>query len=121
VNPELSAALKIEGQAKMALMVALGALKRTESRGCHNREDYPARNDRDWLSRTLARWKSDADDLPTLDYEPATPVFHLPPGHRGYGRGEIITANGQAGGQPGGQSGGQGGESGGGPSGTMGD
>ncbi len=93
VNPELSAALKIEGQVKMALMLAFGALKRTESRGSHNREDYPARNDRDWLSRTLAYWKSEKDDMPTLDYEPATPVFHIPPGDRGYGKSQIIAAD----------------------------
>ena len=93
VNPELSAALKIEGQVKMALMVAYGALKRTESRGSHHREDHPARNDRDWLCRTLASWPGEKDDLPTLAYEPASPVLHLPPGDRGYGAGEIITAD----------------------------
>ncbi len=92
VNPELSAALKIEGQVKMALMVAYGALKRTESRGSHNREDFTARNDRDWLSRTLAYWKSEKDDLPTLEYEAATQIFHIPPGDRGYGKSEIIKA-----------------------------
>jgi len=93
VNPELSAALKIEGQVKMALMVAYGALKRTESRGSHNREDFTARNDRDWLSRTLAYWKSDSDTLPTLEYEAATNIFHIPPGDRGYGKSEIIKAD----------------------------
>lgn len=92
VNPELSAALKIEGQVKMGLMLAYGALMRTESRGSHNREDFPARNDRDWLSRTLAYWKNESDTLPTLEYEPATPVFHIPPGDRGYGKSEIIKA-----------------------------
>lgn len=93
VNPELAAAMRIEGQVKMALMVAFGALKRTESRGSHNREDFTARNDRDWLTRTLAYWKSDKDDLPTLEYEPATPIFHIPPGDRGYGKSEIIRAD----------------------------
>jgi len=92
VNPELSAALKIEGQVKMALMLSYGALMRTESRGSHNREDYPARNDRDWLTRTLAYWKNDSDTLPTLEYEPATEIFHIPPGDRGYGKSEIIKA-----------------------------
>jgi fumarate reductase flavoprotein subunit len=92
VNPELSAALRIEGQVKMALMVAYGALKRTESRGSHNREDFPARNDRDWLVRTLAYWKDEKDDLPTLEYEPATSIFHIPPGDRGYGKSQIIKA-----------------------------
>lgn len=93
VNPELAAALKLEGQVKMALMVAYGALQRTESRGSHNREDYPARNDRDWLNRTLAYWKNESDTLPTLEYEPATEVVEIPPGDRGYGKSEIISAD----------------------------
>jgi len=91
-SPELAAALKIEGQVKMALMVAFGALKRTESRGSHNREDFPARNDRDWLVRTLATWKNPADTLPTLTYEAATQIFEIPPGDRGYGKSEVISA-----------------------------
>ncbi|WP_022662367.1 fumarate reductase flavoprotein subunit [Paucidesulfovibrio longus] len=94
-NPELAAALKIEGQVKMALMVAYGALQRTESRGSHNREDYTARNDRDWLKRTLAYWKNPGDDLPTLEYEPASSVLDLPPGYRGYGKMDIIPMEGQ--------------------------
>jgi len=93
VNPELSAALKIEGQVKMALMLSYGALMRTESRGSHNREDFSARNDRDWLTRTLAYWKNENDTMPSLDYEPATNVFHIPPGDRGYGKSEIIKAD----------------------------
>jgi len=91
-NPELVLALKIQGMVRLALCVAYGALMRTESRGCHSRDDYPARNDRDWLNRTLAYWKDPADALPTLEYEPASPVFELPPGDRGYGKSEIISA-----------------------------
>jgi fumarate reductase flavoprotein subunit len=94
-NPELAAALKIEGQVKMALMVAYGALQRTESRGSHNREDFTARNDRNWLKRTLAYWKNPDDDLPTLEYEPASSVLDLPPGYRGYGKMDIIPMEGQ--------------------------
>jgi fumarate reductase flavoprotein subunit len=90
-NPELSLAIKIQGMVRLALCVAYGALKRTESRGCHAREDYEARNDRDWLSRTLATWK-EGDILPTLAYEPASTVMELPPGSRGYGAARIITA-----------------------------
>lgn len=30
--------------------------------------------------------------LPTLTYEPATAVFELPPGDRGYGGGKVIAA-----------------------------
>lgn len=88
-NPELALAIKLPGMVRLALCVTHGALKRTESRGSHTREDFPERNDRDWLVRTLATWKPGAD-LPTLKYEPATKVFELPPGDRGYGGGTII-------------------------------
>jgi len=90
VNPELSLALKIKGMVKLALCAAYAALQRTESRGCHAREDYEARNDRDWLKRTLATWDEGAN-LPTLDYEPVSPSFELPPGERGYGTCKIIS------------------------------
>lgn len=90
-NPELALALKIEGMVKLALCVAYAALVRTESRGCHAREDFEARNDRDWLKRTLATWPEGAE-LPTLNYEPNSKVWDLPPGERGYGVCKIICA-----------------------------
>jgi fumarate reductase flavoprotein subunit len=86
---ELSMALRVPGMVKLALCVAYGALQRVESRGAHAREDYPERNDKDWLVRTLATWKEGAT-LPTLNYEKVTPFFILPPGDRGYGSGKII-------------------------------
>lgn len=88
-DAELSMALRVPGMVKLALCVAYGALKREESRGAHTREDFPARDDKQWLKRTLATWK-DGDTLPTLSYEEATPFFILPPGDRGYGGGKII-------------------------------
>ena len=93
-NPELGLALKIQGMVKLALCTAYAALQRTESRGCHAREDYEARNDRDWWNRTLATWK-EGTDLPTLDYEPATEYVELPPGERGYGVCKIISCDGE--------------------------
>lgn len=93
-NPELSLSLKIDGMIKLALCTAYGALKRTESRGCHSRDDYEARNDRDWLNRTLATWK-EGSDLPTLSYEPATTIVEIPPGDRGYGGSKIISQDGE--------------------------
>ncbi len=90
VNPELSLALKIKGMVRLSLCAAYAALQRTESRGCHAREDYEARNDRDWLKRTLATWDEGAT-LPTLNYEPVSPTFELPPGERGYGTCKIIS------------------------------
>jgi fumarate reductase flavoprotein subunit len=94
VSPELTLALKIQGMVRLALCVAYSALKRTESRGCHAREDNEARNDRDWLNRTLATWK-EGDDLPTLNYEPASEALELPPGDRGYGVCKIISCDGE--------------------------
>ncbi|MEE9120803.1 MAG: fumarate reductase flavoprotein subunit [Syntrophobacteria bacterium] len=94
VNPELTLALKIQGLVKLALCTAYAALQRTESRGCHAREDHEARNDRDWWNRTLATWK-EGDDLPTLNYEPATETVELPPAERGYGVCKIIGCDGE--------------------------
>jgi len=88
-NPELSLAIRFKGMMRLALCVAFGALVRTESRGCHAREDYPERNDRDWLKRTLATWK-EGENLPTLNYESNSRVWEIPPGDRGYGTCTII-------------------------------
>ncbi|MDD6088236.1 MAG: fumarate reductase flavoprotein subunit, partial [Desulfovibrionaceae bacterium] len=88
-TPEMSTALRVPGMIKLALCSAYGALKRTESRGAHTREDFPARDDAKWLKRTLAQWK-EGDTLPTLSYEEVSPWFELPPGDRGYGGGKII-------------------------------
>ena len=88
-NPELAVALRIKGMVRLALCVAYGAEMRTESRGCHAREDYTERNDRDWLKRTLSNWK-EGDTLPTLTYEANSTVWELPPGDRGYGATKII-------------------------------
>jgi len=95
-NPELVLAYRLPRMLKVALTVALGALQRTESRGAHCREDYPARNDRDWLNRTLAYWP-EGDDLPRLDYE-SLDVMHmeLPPGFRGYGINNVVAHPGSA-------------------------
>ncbi|MBA4395067.1 MAG: fumarate reductase flavoprotein subunit, partial [Desulfobacca sp.] len=88
-SPELTLAIRFKGMVRLALCIAYGALVRTESRGCHAREDYPERNDRDWLKRTLAFWK-DGETLPTLTYEPNSKVWEIPPGERGYGVCKII-------------------------------
>ena len=85
-NPELVETLRVQKMIKIALCVAYGGLLRTESRGAHSREDYPERNDQDWLKRTLATWKSDSDDLPEISYEDLDIMsMEMPPGSRGYG------------------------------------
>jgi fumarate reductase flavoprotein subunit len=90
-NPELVAAYRTQKMLKLALTVAYGALARTESRGAHYREDYPRRNDAEWLKRTLARWPNEQDTLPTLTYEALdVKTMELPPGWRGYGTKDYI-------------------------------
>lgn len=88
--PEVAAALRLPGMLRLAVCTAYGALQRRESRGAHAREDYPARNDRDCWTRSLATWAG-GEDLPRLEYEPATEVLELPPADRGYGGGQIIS------------------------------
>jgi fumarate reductase flavoprotein subunit len=85
-NPELVTAYRTQKMLKIALCMATGALARTESRGAHFREDFPARNDAAWLRRTLAMWRDARDTLPCLTYEPLDVMsMELPPGWRGYG------------------------------------
>lgn len=86
MNPELSFALRIKNMVRLSLVTAMGALARTESRGAHFRTDYPLRNDKDWLNRTLVRWQ---DDSATFSYEPVGKL-DVEPGYRGYGADERI-------------------------------
>jgi fumarate reductase flavoprotein subunit len=87
-NPELLAALRLPGMLRLALCISYGALTRTESRGSHYREDYPRRDDDNWLKRTLAYWRPGAE-MPELQYEPVN-ITELPPGSRGYGEMPIV-------------------------------
>jgi fumarate reductase flavoprotein subunit len=90
-NPELVTAYRVQKMLKLALCVAYGAYARTESRGAHFREDFPRRNDAEWLKRTLATWKSESDTLPSLAYEQLDVMkMELPPGWRGYGAKDYI-------------------------------
>ncbi len=46
-------ALELDNQMAVAYATAASALIRTESRGAHCREDYPKRDDKNWLKHTL--------------------------------------------------------------------
>ena len=82
-NLELQLALRLSGMVKIALCVMKSAFLRTESRGSHWRDDYPQRDDKNWLKRTLAYFPIDASE-PKINYEPIK-ITLLPPGDRGYG------------------------------------
>jgi fumarate reductase flavoprotein subunit len=90
-NPELVEALRVKRMLKVALTVACGALARTESRGAHAREDFPQRNDKEWLKRTLSTWPSPDALAPSLTYEALDVMtMELPPGYRGYGNDNAV-------------------------------
>jgi succinate dehydrogenase / fumarate reductase flavoprotein subunit len=52
-NTELLNAWEMGNLLDMAEVITISALNRTESRGGHSREDYPDRDDENWLKHTL--------------------------------------------------------------------
>lgn len=90
-NPELEEAYRVPRMLKIALCVAYGALLRTESRGAHYREDYPKRDDLNWMKRTLTYWV-EGENLPRVEYDELDIMkMEMPPAFRGYGaKGNII-------------------------------
>lgn len=66
-NTELLNAWEMGNLLDMAEVITVSALNRTESRGGHSREDYPERDDKNWLKHTLI-W-SDNGKL-KIEYKP---------------------------------------------------
>lgn len=86
-NPALVNAYRTQKMLKVALTVAYGALLRTESRGAHSREDFPQRDDANWLKRTITSWPDENQTIPSVSYEDINILsMELPPGWRGYGK-----------------------------------
>ncbi len=80
-NTELVAALELENMLDVAEVISQGALERVESRGAHYREDFPKRDDKNWLKHTMATKGS--DDRPILDFKPVT-ISRFQPEERTY-------------------------------------
>jgi succinate dehydrogenase / fumarate reductase flavoprotein subunit len=53
-NTNLIEAWELSNLIDIAHVTAVSALARKESRGAHSREDYPKRDDKNWLKHTLA-------------------------------------------------------------------
>jgi succinate dehydrogenase flavoprotein subunit len=82
-NTELVAALELSYMLDVAEAIVQSALHRRESRGSHQRTDYPERDDREFLAHSLA-YRSAAGP-PRVAYLPVT-ITRWPPGKRVYGR-----------------------------------
>ncbi|MCH7702117.1 MAG: fumarate reductase (quinol) flavoprotein subunit [Planctomycetes bacterium] len=80
-NTELTAALELEYTLEVAEALAHSALARTESRGSHQRTDYPERDDERFLKHSLA-YRTDGD--PRIEYLDVV-ITRWPPGERVYG------------------------------------
>ncbi len=79
-NTELEEALELSGLLDLAWATTVSALARTESRGGHSREDYPKRDDANWLKHTLATLEKDTI---RLSHKPVT-ITRFQPQERKY-------------------------------------
>jgi len=66
-NTDLLEIIELGNLLDLSLITAASALNRQESRGAHSREDYPERDDDNWLKHTLA--SLDGDTV-SIDYKP---------------------------------------------------
>jgi len=82
-NTELVAALELANMLDVAETILQTALQREESRGAHQRTDFPARDDTRFLNHALAYRESDG--AIRIERSPVT-ITRWPPGERVYGR-----------------------------------
>ncbi|MTD14252.1 succinate dehydrogenase flavoprotein subunit [Nakamurella sp. YIM 132087] len=81
-NTDLLEAVELGFLLELAEVMVVGALARTESRGGHAREDYPNRDDTNWMRHTMAykdpaRLHELSADI-TLDYKPVVQTRYQP-------------------------------------------
>ena len=81
-NTERVTALELAFMLDVAEAILTAAIRREESRGAHQRSDFPARDDQRFLAHSLCY--RTADGLPRVEYQPVT-ITRWPPGQRVYG------------------------------------
>jgi fumarate reductase flavoprotein subunit len=82
-NTERVAAVELSFMLDIAETIVTSALRRQESRGAHQRTDFPARDDENFLAHSLIFREPDGSSR--VEYLPVT-LTRWPPGERVYGR-----------------------------------
>jgi fumarate reductase flavoprotein subunit len=82
-NTERTAALELSAMLDLAECIVHSALRREESRGAHQRTDFPARDDGRFLAHSVVH--REPDGSPRVTYLPVT-ITRWSPGERVYGR-----------------------------------
>ena len=82
-NTELINVIEFSYLLDIAEGIVQSAINRKESRGSHQRTDYPKRDDQNYLAHSLAFRKE--GQFPEIKYHPVT-ITRWPPGERVYGR-----------------------------------
>ncbi|MFP6869293.1 MAG: fumarate reductase (quinol) flavoprotein subunit [Nitrospinota bacterium] len=80
-NTELTSALELENMLDLARTITHSALERRESRGAHQRTDFPDRDDERFLKSSLSYWTGEE---PRIGHREVT-ITKWPPGERVYG------------------------------------
>jgi fumarate reductase flavoprotein subunit len=82
-NTQLTAALELSFMLDIAETMVACASRREESRGAHQRTDFPARDDKRFLAHSLVYREPDGSSR--IAYPPVT-ITRWPPAERVYGR-----------------------------------